>query len=246
MHRCYIEPERWQVDVIEPSADEAHHLRHVLRAEDGDAVAVFDGEGLEARAIVRCQPGGQLLLDVQSTAEAAQRPFELILIQAIPKGSRMDLIVEKATELGIARLVPVVTDRVIVRLNADQARKRGERWSRVAKSAAKQCGTQWMPEIEPVQTLAEALEALPGVDAVLLGSLVEGVQPLHVTLESVRATPPKSIAVIIGPEGDLTPTETQAALAAGALPVSFGDLTLRAETAALYALSVLSYEFLWR
>jgi 16S rRNA (uracil1498-N3)-methyltransferase len=103
-----------------------------------------------------------------------------------------------------------------------------------------------MPEIEPVQTLAEALEALPGVDAVLLGSLVEGVQPLHVTLESVRATPPKSIAVIIGPEGDLTPTETQAALAAGALPVSFGDLTLRAETAALYALSVLSYEFLWR
>jgi 16S rRNA (uracil1498-N3)-methyltransferase len=246
MHRCFIEPDRWHTELIEPSAEESHHLRDVLRAENGDAVAVFDGAGLEARATVRIASDGTLVLDVEQTTQAAPRPFELVLIQAVPKGSRMDLIVEKATELGIARLIPVITDRVIVRLNAKQALKRGDRWSRVAKSAAKQCGTQWMPQIDPVRSYTDVLKLLPAFDAVLLGSLVEGVQPLHTVLQSVRTESPKSIAVIVGPEGDLTPAETAATLDAGALPVSFGGLTLRAETAALYALSVLSYEFLWR
>ena len=247
MHRCFIEPERWREQLIEPSADEAHHLRHVLRVGDGDVVTVFDGAGLEAHAMVRCDSDGGLLLAVQGpTTHAAKRPFDLVLIQAVPKGSRMDLIVEKATELGVARLIPVVTDRVIVRLDAAQALKRVVRWERVAKSAAKQCGTPWLPRIDAVQSFSGALQQLSEFDAVLLGSLAEGVQPFHVALPAVRAKSPKTVAVIIGPEGDLTPEELASALKAGSIPVSFGGLTLRAETAAIYALSVLSYEFLWR
>ncbi len=246
MHRCFIEPERWDEQRIKPSSDEAHHLRHVLRVVNGDVVTVFNGAGLEAHANVRCESGCPLVLDVQDAMHAAERPFDLVLVQAIPKGSRMDLIVEKATELGVARIVPVLTERVIVRLDAAQAIKRRERWARVAKSASKQCGTPWLPQIDAVQSFSDMLMQASEYDVVLLGSLAEGVQPLRVAVAAVRAQSPRSVAVIIGPEGDLTPTEIKSALEVGAIPISFGELTLRAETAALYALSVLSYEFLWR
>ena len=245
MHRCFIEPERWHTHQIEPSPEEARHLRHVLRAEVGDVVTVFDGAGREARATVQSGSGGALLLAVEHTRSVSPRPFDLVLIQAIPKGSHMDLIVEKATELGVSRIIPVISDRVIVRLDSAQAKKRVDRWERVIKSASKQCGTPWMPQIDPVQPFAEALKQLSSFDAVLLGSLAEGVVPLREAVQNLIGTELKSAAVIIGPEGDLTPAESDAALEAGAIPVSFGGLTLRAETAALYALSVLSYEFLW-
>jgi 16S rRNA (uracil1498-N3)-methyltransferase len=246
MHRCFIEPERWEAQQILPSSSETHHLRDVLRAVDGDTVMVFDGAGRQARAHVRIDAEDLLVLDVVETASVAERPFEVVLIQAIPKGARMDLIVEKATELGVARIIPVITDRGVVRLDAKQARKRAERWNRIALSASKQCGTPWIPRIDEAQRYKSALGLLPDFDAVLIGSLVEGVQPLHAVVDSLRSTSPESIAVIIGPEGDLAPAETAAAIEAGAVPVSFGGLTLRVETAALYAASVLAHEFLWR
>jgi len=187
-----------------------------------------------------------LTLEVSEIGSAAQRACDIALIQAIPKGARMDLVIEKATELGVARIIPVITDRSVVRLDAKQARKRAGRWDRIALSASKQCGTPWLPEIDPVQSYSRAIERLGEFDAVLLGSLVEGTQPLRTVIDSLREQAPASIAVIIGPEGDLTPGETDAAVEAGARPVSFGDLTLRVETAALYAASVLAHEFLWR
>lgn len=246
MHRCFIEPQRWVEGHIRPSDSEAHHLRDVLRAEDGDTVAVFDGEGREARAIVRLGVDGVLALEVSEIGSAAERACDIALIQAVPKGARMDLVIEKATELGVARIVPVITDRGVVRLDAKQARKRADRWNRIAQSASKQCGTPWLPQIDPVQSYKQAIERLSEFDAVLLGSLVEGSQPLRTVIDSLRDQAPASIAVIIGPEGDLSPSETAAAVDAGALPVGFGDLTLRVETAALYAASVLAHEFLWR
>ncbi len=245
MHRCFIEPERWAEGQIAPSDSEIHHLRDVLRAEDGDAVTVFDGAGRQARACVRIDADDGLVLDVAEIVAVAERLVELVLIQAIPKGSRMDMIVEKATELGVARIISVVSDRGVVRLDARQAKKRAARWGRIARSASKQCGTPWIPRIDPVQSYASALTQIAEFDAVLLGSLVEGVKPLHEVIDALRDRSPSSIAVIIGPEGDLTQSEISSALEAGAVPVSFGGLTLRVETAALYAASVLAHEFLW-
>jgi len=245
MHRCFIESENWRDTVIVPSESEAHHLQHVLRAEDGDAVTVFDGAGLEALAVVKFDAAGRLELAVQEINKAAARSVSITLITAIPKGSRADLIFEKATELGIARIMPVISERVIVRLKAKQAEKKVERWNRIAKSAAKQCGTKWLPQIDALQSFEKAIDSLSQFDVVLIGSLAKSVRPFKAVLQELQKHNLSSIAVIIGPEGDLTAAETEAALAAGALPVSFGELTLRAETAAIYALSVLSYEFLW-
>ncbi len=243
MHRCFIESKRWHEEMIVPAESEAHHLLHVMRAEEGDRVEVFNGDGLEAEAVVRHDAQHGLVLDVQVKKEAASRPFDITLIQAIPKGSRSDLIIEKATEMGITRIIPVISERVIVRLKGKQAEKRLERWSRVAKSAAKQCGTKWLPQIDDICSYDKVLSQFSEFDAVLLGSLVDGVKPLRTVIQELHHRKPKSIAIIVGPEGDLTPTEIEASLNAGAIPVSFGNLVLRAETAAIYALSVLSYEF---
>ncbi len=246
MHRCFIEPDRWNEHQIAPSTKEAHHLRDVLRAEDGDNVTLFDGRGHEAHAVVQIDATGDLLLLVNKVQTVAERAFDIILVQAVPKGSRMDTLVEKATELGVARIIPIITDRSVVRLDSKQAAKRADRWDRIARSAAKQCGTQWLPQIDPVCNFADALSLTSEFDALLLGSLVNGVQPLHVVTESLKTRNPRSVAVMIGPEGDFTPSETDAAVESGAIPVSFGGLTLRVETAALYIASVLAHEFLWR
>jgi len=243
MHRCFIESKRWNEEQIVPSQSEAHHLLHVMRAEEGDRIEVFNGDGLEAEAVVRYDVDNQLVLDVQISKKEAPRPFNITLIQAIPKGSRSDLIIEKSTEMGISRIIPVISERTIVRLKGKQAEKRLERWNRVAKSAAKQCGTKWLPQIDDICSYDTALGKLSEFDVVLLGSLADGVRPLRTVIQELQMRTPKSIAIIIGPEGDLTPAEIESSLEASAIPVSFGNLVLRAETAALYALSVLAYEF---
>jgi 16S rRNA (uracil1498-N3)-methyltransferase len=241
MHRCYIENGRWDGNRIIPSAEEAHHIRHVLRAKDGESVRVFNGAGREAVAVLRAGPGEPLRLEVQDALAAMERGMDIVLVQAVLKGTRMDLLIEKATELGVSRIVPVLTQRTIPRLDEAQALQKKARWERIAVSAAKQCGTRWLPVIETPLALDPALQkSIAGSGPLLLASLAGNTRPLAAVIEEWRAAPPPSIAVVIGPEGDLTPEETARLLAAGAIPVSLGNLTLRAETAAFFAISALA------
>lgn len=239
MHRCFIDNERWARTPLTPSAEEAHHILHVLRARDGERIRIFNGAGQEADAVLRCPPDGTPpVLEIQDMRSAPQRTFEIILLQAILKGNRMEMLIEKATELGVGRIVPVTTARVIPRFDAAQARQKRERWERVAISAAKQCGTPWLPVIESPITLKDAMQHTAG--PVLLASLGDDTRPLAAVIDELRAGVLPAVTVIIGPEGDLTPDEIQGLLTAGALPVSLGSLTLRAETAAIYAVSALA------
>ena len=242
MHRCYIETGRWDGNRIIPSTEEAHHIRHVLRARDGESVRIFDGAGREAVAVLHAGPGEPLRLEVQDAALAAMnRGMDIVLVQAVLKGTRMDLLIEKATELGVSRIVPVLTQRTIPRLDGEQALQKKARWERIAVSAAKQCGTRWLPVIEtPLALEAALLKAATGGGPLLLASLAGNTRPLAAVIDEWRAAPPPSIGIIIGPEGDLTPEETARLLAAGAIPVSLGNLTLRAETAAFFAISALA------
>lgn len=241
MHRCYIEKESWSGNCIIPSADEEHHLLHVLRARDGESVRVFNGAGREAVALVRAAPGEPVRLEVQDALAVPERGMDIVLVQAVLKGSRMDLLIEKATELGVSRIIPVMTQRVIPRLDAAQGRQKKERWERIAVSAAKQCGTRWLPVIEAPCPLEEAMrDVSAGGGPVLLGALEGNTRPLSAVIDQLRDSPPSSVAVVIGPEGDLAPEETRRLLEAGAVPVSLGSLTLRAETAAIFAVSALA------
>jgi 16S rRNA (uracil1498-N3)-methyltransferase len=154
----------------------------------------------------------------------------------------MDLIVEKATELGVGAILPVTTERVVATPGRRRAAKQQDRWQRIAVSAAKQCGLNWIPEVASVSDYAEALDRCRGSDLFLVGAITGETRPLHDVMTEARARTVGSASLVIGPEGDLTPAELHAAVAAGAVPVSFGGLVLRVETAALYGLAVLAYE----
>jgi 16S rRNA (uracil1498-N3)-methyltransferase len=234
MHRCYLESARWKGGELRLSSDESHHLLKVLRAEQGDEVFVFDGAGHSARA--RLDKLDPVTLSVlEETVAEDSRVGGITLIQALPKGKRMDLIVEKATELGVSTIVPVITERVVAIPKADRV----ERWRRIVVSAAKQCGASNMPSVLDIMDYGAAIDACGPFDLLLVGSLAPDTKLLK---DVLRDSEYQSVAVIIGPEGDLTQGELDDAIAKGAVPVSFGELVLRVETAALYVISAIRYE----
>lgn len=197
---------------------------------------VFDGVG--RKALARIEKAGkdrvELLTISESLAPAPSAP--LTLVQGIVKGDTMEWIIEKAVELGVQRIVPVLTQRSVVRLNATEAAKKQEKWQRVALEACKQCGQAWLPEIVLPCTLGVAIQQTAEVEIKLIASL----EPDAGALKREHRT---ATAIAIGPEGDFTPDEYAALKAAHWQPWSLGQLTLRSETAAICALSILGYEF---
>lgn len=227
--------------------EEVHHLLTVMRAADGDQVAVFDGRGRKAVGRLVIQGGKSAAIKVESAAgsEPGVSGVRIVLIQSIPKGSKMDLIVEKAVELGVSAVWPVMSERTIVRLRDEPTRReRSERWQRVALSASRQCGTSWIPDVEPVRDIKDIWAGCTMFDFLIVGSLESDAIPFRKVLDDRRSRKPVNVGLLVGPEGDLTPAELKAARDAGAVPVSFGKLVLRVDTAAIYGLSVLANEFL--
>lgn len=217
------------------SAQEWHHATRVLRVKPGETVNVFDGRGREAQARVG-EAGALTLLQESATAPL---PCRITLAQAIPK-KHMDLIVQKATELGVASLVPLISERTVKRPTGSS-----DRWREIALEACKQSGNNWLPEIHEPQPAREFLRAPGRFDLKLIASLQPDARSLKEILSDDSTTPRDAIStalLLIGPEGDFTPAELAAAKSAGCRPLSLGPLVLRAETAALYALSILHHE----
>jgi 16S rRNA (uracil1498-N3)-methyltransferase len=233
MHRFFL-PDLQQATL---GAEEAHHALHVLRLKVGDTVNVFDGRGHEAQASISQISNQSAQLKLLTQSSAAPLPCRITLAQAIPKKS-MDLIVQKATELGVSIIVPLVSDRTLVKLDEDS--KKVERWREIALESCKQCGNDWLPEIQPPRKAHDFFASLPQYDFKLIGSLQPDAQPLKKILGD--STKPSSVLIVIGPEGDFTPAEISLAKSAGCLPLSLGPLVLRAETAAIYTLSILHHE----
>lgn len=231
---------------IRLDGDESHHLVAVNRCSRGDPVVAFDGRGREwlCECVDPAKSGA--LLRVKSTHQAAPLPCALTLAQSLPKGATMDEIVRQATELGAARLVPLLTERTQVHLDGDRAEKKIEKWRTAAIEAAKQCGNPWVPEIAPVQKLDWLLTTgAQDYDLKLVASLHAGAKPLRGVVEHFRTAhgrAPQRVLWLVGPEGDFSPAEMTACVMAGCMPVTLGPLVLRCDTAAVAALSVLGYE----
>jgi 16S rRNA (uracil1498-N3)-methyltransferase len=225
MHRFYL-PNFQQPSL---SADEWHHATHVLRVKAGDTVNAFDGRGREAQC--RVEAAGKLTILSQSAS--APLPCRITLAQAIPK-KNMDLIVQKATELGVAAIVPLISERTVKRPEAAP-----DRWLEIALESCKQCGNNWLPEIHAPRPARAFLEAPGQFDLKLIGSLQPGSKLLKDILGNLR---PATALILIGPEGDFTPAELATAKGAGCRPLSLGPLVLRADTAAMYAISILHHE----
>jgi 16S rRNA (uracil1498-N3)-methyltransferase len=247
MHRFYIPPADWSADALRLSASEAHHARSVLRLQTGDKVVVFNGSGREVTAEIASVENREIALRKLHETTTPPLRCRITLGQAIPKGKNMDLIVQKAVEIGASEIVPIISDRTIVRLDPDDAAQKQAKWQTIAIEAAKQCGQNWLPQVATPCTMAQVLEGAAASQLKLIGSL----QPDTLHLKEVlaqfdheHAARPASVLMLIGPEGDFTPAELSLARSRGCRPITLGPIVLRVETAAIYCLSVLSYELL--
>jgi 16S rRNA (uracil1498-N3)-methyltransferase len=251
MHRCLIDPTQWDTSDIPLTPDEGHHLVHVLRARPGDVLEALDGRGRRAPARIAAvtREGGrgghgrtQVTVRLTAPVEICPQPApDIDLLVAVPKGPRMDDLVEKATELGATAIRPVLTERVVVRMSSEEAAARVERWRRVSESALRQCGAPWLPVVRPAASLDDALDACRAYDLLLIGALTANAVPIREALSRSIGGKLDRAAVLIGPEGDLTPAEIESAERAGGIAVSFGPNVLRVDTAALFALSALRF-----
>ncbi|MSU51536.1 MAG: 16S rRNA (uracil(1498)-N(3))-methyltransferase [Opitutus sp.] len=243
--RAYCTPSTAEPAEITLSADESHHLVAVNRARPGDVVVAFDGRGTEWICELIGDRRNAAVLKVRFKQRLKPLAYEITLGQALPKGQFMDAIVRKATEIGAVRIVPLESERTQVHLDGDRSDRKIEKWQTAALEAAKQCGNAFVPEVLAVQKAAAFMESARGFDLKLIASLQPGAKSLKsvlATFQAANTRAPKKVLWLIGPEGDFTPAEMSLAQSAGFEPITLGPLVLRCETAAAYALSVLSYE----
>ena len=247
MYRFYIAPEHWNPDALVLRDSEAHHARDVLRMKRGDRAVLFNGRGHEVTAEVADLSSKEIRLRKLSESESRPLRCRVTLGQAIPKGKNMDLIVQKAVEIGAAEIAPLISERTIVDLTKNEAEQKRVKWQQVATEAAKQCGQNWLPTVQAPQKLKDFFSHPGNFDLRLIGSL----QPDAVHLRKIlrdfaeqHRDRPKCILMMVGPEGDFTPAELALAKTHGCLPITLGPIILRVETAAIYCLSVLSYELM--
>jgi 16S rRNA (uracil1498-N3)-methyltransferase len=249
MARFYIPPSQWKPERLVLDAAESHHCIDVLRMKPGDRATVFDGCGHEATVEISTLGKDRVELRALQQSRAEPLPCELVLGQAIPKGRNMEFILEKATELGAAAIVPFISERTVVRLDGEEAAERQQKWQRTVIEAAKQCGRNWLPTVERPITPKSFFDAQPRFDLMLVASLQPDAQAIkNVLAEAMGEGPPalrkklRRVLVLVGPEGDFTPAEMAFIKSAGCRPVTLGPIILRTETAAIYCLSVLAHE----
>ena len=245
MHRFYLPPEECREATLTLREREAHHALHVLRIQDGERVVILDGAGQELSCIVRSHDRTSVSLEAIERRTVPPLPYSITLLQAIPKGKIIEDIIQKATELGAARIVPILSERVVTHLDAENAEAKSAKWRSVAVEAIKQCGNAWLPKVEVPMTPETFLSRKEPFELPLIGCLESDVRHPRECFKQFFAEhkrQPRSLCVWVGPEGDFSPAEYRAIKQAGALPVTLGPLVLRTETAATFCLSVLNYE----
>jgi 16S rRNA (uracil1498-N3)-methyltransferase len=218
--------------------DAANHITRVLRLERGDSLTVFDGHGGEYPArIEEFRKGAVIVALGEVSATDRESPLSLTLAQGVSRGERMDWVVQKATELGVTRIVPVLTERTVVKLDSKQSERKLAHWQGIAVAACEQSGRARIPNIAAPLALHDFLRGIDSQSTRLLLSPT-GTQRVNALKASKEG-----IVVLIGPEGGLAESEQRAALDAGFIAVSLGPRVLRTETAAVAALTLLQHHF---
>jgi 16S rRNA (uracil1498-N3)-methyltransferase len=230
LNRVYVDAALGEGLRLELPAAAGVHLAKVLRLRSGDELVVFRGDGYEYPASVESVRGTRVAVALgEAHAVDRESPLAVTLVQCIARADRMDVIVQKATELGVARIVPVQSRRGVVRLDAGQAQSKAAHWHAIAASACEQCGRNRLPSIEPPRRLIDYLGTLPAGGTRLLlepAAEVRGAAPID-----------GEVSIAIGPEGGLDDEEIEAFRLAGFAAMTLGPRVLRTETAAIAALA---------
>ncbi len=247
MHRFFLPPELAHGETLTLDGPEAHHALRVLRLREGDEATVLNGAGGEFQCIVTETGKRHLTLRKVGIHQHPRPGHTITLIQSISKTKSMDVVIQKATELGAARIVPLLTEHTDIKLTSEDALRKAEHWRADVIEAVKQSGQPWMPQVDVPQTLAAYLNRRESFGLSLVASLQPGTRiPREVVREYLSHQPasPITFAVWVGPEGDFSPAEIQTIISNGATPITLGSLILRVETAAIYCLSILRHELL--
>ena len=245
MHRFYLPPAECRGTVLSLTGREAHHALNVLRLRRGQRVIILDGQGQRLGCDVAQQQRDRLDLTVIERVSVNPPPCQIILAQAVPKGKLFEDIIEKATELGASRIVPLQTERTVGRFDQAEKTRKLDKWRQVAVEAIKQCGSAWLPLIDSPTTVEQFARQQNDIELPLVGALAQNARhPRHwfdvFAVEKRRK--PVSLSIAIGPEGDFTPEELLCLQSAGARPITLGPLVLRTDTAAIYCLSISNYQ----
>ncbi|APG24666.1 16S rRNA (uracil(1498)-N(3))-methyltransferase [Syntrophotalea acetylenica] len=237
MHRFFITPEALRGEQVTLTEEIVHHLV-VLRLSEGAEIVLLDGLGTlcHCRLTGLAKKTGTATVLVRS--KEIERSFPIELIQALPKADKMDLILQKGTELGVTRFLPVQTNRSVPRLEPKREEQRRQRWLRIIREAARQCRRPLLPQLAPLATLDSALAGCQSALRLMLWE--EGSHALESVLPQQI---PAGAAVLIGPEGGFSSEEVAVARRFGFVPVRFGPRILRSETAGFAAATILQYRY---
>jgi 16S rRNA (uracil1498-N3)-methyltransferase len=235
INRYYLPAEQWGSCELVLTGDEAHHCVRVLRQKVGDWIVVFDGEGRSVKCQIVSADKSRVILEQDGPLVTQERGLAIHLGQAIPKAGNMELIVQKAVELGVASIQPLATENTVAKADA----KKVQKWQRIALEACKQCGQNWLPEVKEVTPVKAWLDQREKSDLEVVAALDPRSREMDTVLAECQQV--ETASLLVGPEGDFSQSEYDAAIEGGFQPVSLGDIVLRVETATLYCLSVMRY-----
>lgn len=241
MQHFFVTPDQVKEKEIWIEGSDVNHIRNVLRMKPGEKLEVSDGNNRKYLCAVAEMDTDAVRTEIIEEYESdTELPSRIYLFQGLPKSDKMDLIVQKAVELGAYEIIPVEMKRSVVRLDEKKAAKKTERWNEIAKSAAKQAGRGLIPEVKRVMKYKEALAYAGELDVVLLPyELASGMEGTKQVIDQIKAG--QSVGIFIGPEGGFETEEVDQGTAAGARTVTLGRRILRTETAGLAVLSILMY-----
>lgn len=241
MYRFFVPAENIENGKACITGDDVNHIKNVLRMEEGEKIVVSCGQGTDFYCIIDFIRENQIDLIIESEkAAVTELPASIVLFQALPKADKMELVIQKAVELGAVEIVPVRTRRCVVKLDEKRAEKKRTRWLAIAEAAAKQSGRGIVPQIHEVTDFSQALKYAKRLDTVLIP--YELYEDMSGSVEAMKkAAAGNSIGVFIGPEGGFERGEVEQAITQGAVPISLGKRILRTETAGLAALSMLMF-----
>lgn len=251
MYHFFVEPSQVHTEEIEILGGDVNHISHVLRMKTGEEIVVNDGYGNEYGCrLCRFTESAVYAAILEKRRVASELPSRITLYQCLPKGDKMELIVQKAVELGVSKIVPVASRRCVVKLDDKKEANKRRRWQAVAESAAKQSGRAVIPRVQPAAGFSEALMQAKELDLCLIpyecaeelladgqGSAMQRTRKIMSGIQKGQ-----SVGIFIGPEGGFEKEEIEAAVKNGAKPVSLGRRILRTETAGLCILSVLMFQ----
>ena len=242
MHHFFVTPQQISGDKIRIEGGDVNHMKNVLRMKLHEKAEISDGESRTYLCEVEAYEEDVAVLHILEEMEADTEPAsKLYLFQGLPKSDKMELIVQKAVELGVYQVIPVAMKRSVVRLDDKKAAKKADRWTSIAESAAKQAGRSRIPEVTMPLSYNEALKMAEELDVTLLPYELAG--GMEVTREVIRQIKSgQSVGIFIGPEGGFEPEEVDAAVSMGAKVITLGRRILRTETAGLATLAVLMFE----